>query len=145
MYKLRGIIKSISPLQKLGDKLRGEVIIYNKAGKSNFGSYITFRTTDLQFSQVATVVRSQFNVGDAVEVDFNVSGAFRAWRRNPEDEPKYFTSLEIKSLTLTKLDYSLPKEEDNGLPNEGVAEAPAQQASPQSIDNVHTDDNDLPF
>ena len=111
-YKLTGTIKLINDTVQISEKFskREFVVTDNDA---MYPQHIS-----LQLTQDKVSILDNYNLGESVEVSFNLNG--REWT-SPKGEVKYFNTL--NAWRIEKLDASKPNTE---------------QSSPQ-------DDDDLPF
>lgn len=88
----------------------------------------------IEFTQDKTDLLNNFNLGDRVSVSINIRG--REWRRSPQDEMKYFVSLQGWRIQADQ-----PQAEQQG--NEPPSfEMPESSTPDFSLD---PQDDDLPF
>jgi hypothetical protein len=89
----------------------------------------------IEFTQEKTDLLNGFNLGDRVTVGINIRG--REWRRNPQDEAKYFVSIQgwrIQTVTPQPSGSSASEPSAPIMP-----EGPAQDFS------ARPEEDDLPF
>ena len=85
MFKLTGKLKVINDTVVVSEKFsKREFVVTDES--SQYPQDISFQST-----QDKCAILDQYNVGDTVEVSFNLRG--REWI-NPQGEAKYFNSLE---------------------------------------------------
>ena len=89
----------------------------------------------IEFTQDKTDLLNGVNVGDRVTVSINIRG--REWRRSPQDEMKYFVSLQG-----WRIQGSQPTQEQPSSAPSASFDAPENAAPDFSLD---PHDEDLPF
>ena len=95
--QLTGIIKTIMPTVQVSEKFSKREFVITDNSNSDYPQYICF-----QFTKDKCEVLDGFDLGEEVEVSFNLRG--REWT-SPQGEVKYFNTLEawkIKSLVESK-------------------------------------------
>ncbi len=110
--KLKGNIKLIREIQQISDKFKKrEFVVTENSGQ--YPQHIIFQAT-----QDRVDLLDGFNIGDSVEVKFNLRG--REWT-NPEGEVKYFNSMDCWALSKEEQTEQIPEAikqdgEDDDLP-----------------------------
>ncbi|MDX2062951.1 MAG: DUF3127 domain-containing protein [Bacteroidia bacterium] len=85
-YQVAGTLHEIQPEQQVSPTFRKRSFVLVHAENPNYPQYIPFECT-----QQRCELLDGYQVGDAVEVQFNLKG--REWL-SPKGEKKYFLSLE---------------------------------------------------
>ena len=123
--EIRGRVHEVGPTQQVTESFKKRDLVLAYAENPQFVEYISFQAT-----QDRVNIFDNLNVGDEVEVSFNLRG--RPWT-NKEGVTTYFNSLVAWRVTK--------------LANAPAASAPAYQDIPAPVDiSVGADDDDdLPF
>ncbi len=99
---LKGTIKKIGEVQQVTEKFRKrDVVICDNSGK--FAQYIPF-----QLAQDKCSLADNLNVGDEVDVSYNMNG--KEYTDKKTGELKYFLTLEIWKVTKLSESTSQPQE-----------------------------------
>lgn len=128
--EIRGKVHEIGDVQQVTDTFKKRDLIIQYAENPQFVEYIRFEAT-----QDRTSLFDNLNVGDEVEVAFNLRG--RPWT-NKDGITSYFNSLvawRVSKVTTTPVAAG------------GAAYENAAQSTPPTVD-ISTDDgkdDDLPF
>lgn len=128
--EIRGKVHEIGDVQQVTDTFKKRDLIIQYAENPQFVEYIRFEAT-----QDRTSLFDNLNVGDEVEVAFNLRG--RPWT-NKDGITSYFNSLvawRVSKVTTTPVDAG------------GASYENAAQSTPPTVD-ISTDDgkdDDLPF
>lgn len=110
MYKVSGIIKVINDTVQVSDKFsKREFVVTDNS--SMYPQDIL-----LQLAQDKCSVLDAYNVGDSVEVSFNLRG--REWT-NPQGEVKYFNTLDAWRIEQMKQTPSEPQPLPDDMKQEG--------------------------
>ena len=133
-FQLTGKLKKIDPTVQVSEKFsKREFVITDES--SQYPQDILF-----QLAQDKCSILDACNVGDVVQVSFNLRG--REWT-SPTNEVKYFNTLDAWKIEggQTQASASAPASQAN------TASAPnsAPVAQPQNTMVSSTDDDDLPF
>ncbi len=128
--EIRGKVHEIGDVQQVTDTFKKRDLIVQYAENPQFVEYIRFEAT-----QDRTTLFDSLNVGDEVEVSFNLRG--RPWT-NKDGVTSYFNSLvawRVAKVTAEPVQAGQP----------GVA--PQQPVAPPTVDISADDgkDDDLPF
>jgi len=128
-YKLTGALKFIGPTNQVSEKFaKRDIVITDNA--SMYPQDIV-----LQLSQDKTTLADLFNVGDIVEVSFNLRG--REWANPSTGEIKYFNTLD--AWRIEKQQGGQPAATQSNTQNT----QPAPIQAPAGVAGVS--DDDLPF
>jgi hypothetical protein len=84
MYQLKGVLKVINDTQVISDRFSKREFVVET--QDMYPQFISFQST-----QDKCALLDKYNLGDLVEVSFNLRG--REWT-SPQGELKYFNSLE---------------------------------------------------
>lgn len=127
--EIRGKVHEIGDVQQVTDTFKKRDLIVQYAENPQFVEYIRFEAT-----QDRTALFDSLNVGDEVEVSFNLRG--RPWT-NKDGVTSYFNSLvawRVAKVTAEPV-------------QAGQGGAPQQSATPPTVDISADDgkDDDLPF
>jgi hypothetical protein len=127
--EIRGKVHEIGQTQQVTDTFKKRDLIVLYAENPQFPEYIRFEAT-----QDRTSIFDNLEVGDEVEVSFNLRG--RPWT-NKEGVTSYFNSLVAWRVTKVVANAAMP----------GQAPAAAPADFPPSVDLSSEDgkDDDLPF
>lgn len=128
--EIRGKVHEIGDVQQVTDTFKKRDLIVQYAENPQFVEYIRFEAT-----QDRTSLFDNLNVGDEVEVSFNLRG--RPWT-NKDGVTSYFNSLvawRVSKVTTTPVDAS------------GAAYNAPATGTPPTVDISADDgkDDDLPF
>ncbi|MEC3879475.1 DUF3127 domain-containing protein [Parapedobacter sp. 10938] len=128
--EIRGKVHEIGDVQQVTDTFKKRDLIVQYAENPQFVEYIRFEAT-----QDRTSLFDSLNVGDEVEVSFNLRG--RPWT-NKDGVTSYFNSLvawRVAKVTAEPVQAGQP------------SGAPQQAATPPTVDISADDgkDDDLPF
>lgn len=128
--EIRGKVHEIGDVQQVTDTFKKRDLIVQYAENPQFVEYIRFEAT-----QDRTTLFDSLNVGDEVEVSFNLRG--RPWT-NKDGVTSYFNSLVAWRVAKVTAE---PVQTGQG----GVS--PQQSATPPTVDISADDgkDDDLPF
>jgi hypothetical protein len=125
--QVQGQLKHKFDTQTVSDKFKKREFILTTDGTTSYPQHLSFQCT-----QDKCELLEQHNVGDEVEVHFNLRG--REW--NGPNGIKYFNTLEAWRITSVAKGSESPQ---------GVTyQAPQATAQAKPIDNSFTS-NDLPF
>lgn len=102
---MTGTLKVIKDTVKINDKFSKREFVLSD-DDVNYPQYILF-----QLVQDKVDYLDKFVEGESIEVSFNLRG--REWK-SPQDEIKYFNSLEAWRIQGVKVEE--PAKEDDGLP-----------------------------
>lgn len=128
--EIRGKVHEIGATQQVTDTFKKRDLIVLYAENPQFPEYIRFEAT-----QDRTSIFDNLEVGDEVEVSFNLRG--RPWT-NREGVTTYFNSLvawRVSKVVTTPVAPGQP----------GAAPAPADIPPPVDISSDEGKDDDLPF
>lgn len=132
MYELKGTIKVKKDTQQVSDKFRKREFVVSD-NDPQYPQVIQFELTQDRCSLL-----DDYNVGDDVQVTFNVRG--REWT-SPQGDVRYFVSLNAWRIeNLGQAEPTAP------APSAAQPAAPTSDAPPPDTfmpDN--SDDDDLPF
>ena len=128
--EIRGKVHEIGDVQQVTDTFKKRDLIVQYAENPQFVEYIRFEAT-----QDRTALFDSLNVGDEVEVSFNLRG--RPWT-NKDGVTSYFNSLVAWRVTKVAAETAQPPM-GGGAPQQGV--------TPPTVDISADDgkDDDLPF
>lgn len=128
--EIRGKVHEIGDVQQVTDTFKKRDLIVQYAENPQFVEYIRFEAT-----QDRTALFDSLNVGDEVEVSFNLRG--RPWT-NKDGVTSYFNSLVAWRVAKVTAEPVQP-----GQPGG----TPSQAATPPTVDISADDgkDDDLPF
>jgi len=105
-YDLKGTIKVINDTQKISDSFsKREFVVTDSSGKYE-------QTIKLQLVQDNCSKLDAFNIGDSVNVSFNLNG--REWTSPKDGSVNYFNSLDAWKIEPTDVQ---TQNEDDGLPD----------------------------
>jgi hypothetical protein len=131
-FQLTGKLKKIDPIVQVSEKFsKREFVITDDS--SQYPQDILF-----QLAQDKCTILDACNVGDVVQVSFNLRG--REWT-SPTSEVKYFNTLDAWKIEGGQTQASAPVTQANTT----NAPAAAPVAQPQNTMVSSTDDDDLPF
>jgi hypothetical protein len=128
MYKLTGQIKVIGETIQVTEKFAKREIVVT----DNTSMYP--QDISLQFTQDKCDILDQYNVGDSVEVSFNLRG--REWT-SPQGEVKYFNTLDAWRIEKLNSEGSSGIELHGEMAQAHIDEGMASEMSEE--------DDDLPF
>jgi len=130
--EIRGKVHEIGAVQQVTDTFKKRDLIVQYAENPQFVEYIRFEAT-----QDRTAIFDNLNVGDEVEVAFNLRG--RPWT-NRDGVTSYFNSL-VAWRVAKVMTEQVPGGAPQGTP------APQSFNAPQTVDISADDgkDDDLPF
>jgi hypothetical protein len=139
-FQLTGKLKKIDPIVQVSEKFsKREFVITDES--SQYPQDILFQSVQDKCSLLDT-----YNVGDVVQVSFNLRG--REWT-SPQGEVKYFNTMEAWRIEGGQAQASAPAPASASAPasqaNNTNAPAAAPVAQPQNTMVSSTDDDDLPF
>jgi hypothetical protein len=100
-FKITGKLHKIYPLQQISDKFAKQEFVLDIEDK--YQPYIKFQATQQYTDQL-----NRFEVGQEVEVSFNLQG--REWE-DKNGQVKYFNSLNCWKIELAQPQAEPPKEE----------------------------------
>jgi hypothetical protein len=133
-FQLTGKLKKIDPIVQVSEKFsKREFVITDES--SQYPQDILFQSVQDKCSLLDT-----YNVGDVVQVSFNLRG--REWT-SPQGEVKYFNTMEAWRIEGGQAQASAPAPASQA--NNTNAPAAAPVAQPQNTMVSSTDDDDLPF
>ncbi len=133
-FQLTGKLKKIDPIVKVSDKFsKREFVITDES--SQYPQDILFQSV-----QDKCTLLDAYNVGDVVQVSFNLRG--REWT-SPQGEVKYFNTMEAWRIEGSQTASAANPAPAASTPNANPAPAPAAQ--PQETIVSSTGDDDLPF
>ena len=118
MFKLTGTIKVLKSAEVISDKFKKRELVLTDSG----GMYP--QDISFQLTQDKCSIADSFNVGDVVELSFNLRG--REWT-SPQGEVKYFNTLEAWRI------------------ESGQGSAPPPIPTINKVDVLATTADDLPF
>lgn len=123
--EIRGHVHEVGQIQQVTESFKKRDLVVSYAENPQFVEYLSFQAT-----QDRVNIFDNLNVGDEVEVSFNLRG--RPWT-NKEGVTKYFNSLVAWRVTK--------------LANTAAAFAPSYNNMPAPVDisSSGADDDDLPF
>jgi single-strand DNA-binding protein len=135
-FQLTGKLKKIDPIVQVSEKFsKREFVITDES--SQYPQDILFQSVQDKCSLLDT-----YNVGDVVQVSFNLRG--REWT-SPTNEVKYFNTLEAWRIEGGQTQATAPASTPAAQANTTTAPASAPVAQPQNTMVSSTDDDDLPF
>jgi hypothetical protein len=140
-FQLTGKLKKIDPIVKVSEKFsKREFVITDES--SQYPQDILFQSVQDKCTLLDT-----FNVGDVVQVSFNLRG--REWT-SPQGEVKYFNTMEAWRIEGSQAPASNAPTTPAPVAQAQapVAQAPVAQAPVAQAQNTmvsSTDDDDLPF
>ena len=139
-FQLTGKLKKIDPIVQVSEKFsKREFVITDES--SQYPQDILFQSVQDKCSLLDT-----YNVGDVVQVSFNLRG--REWT-SPQGEVKYFNTMEAWRIEGGQASAPAPAPASASAPasqaNTTTAPATAPVAQPQNTMVSSTDDDDLPF
>lgn len=135
-FQLTGKLKKIDPIVQVSDKFsKREFVLTDES--SQYPQDILFQSVQDKCSLLDT-----YNVGDVVQVSFNLRG--REWT-SPQGEVKYFNTMEAWRIEGGQAQASAPAPATASQANNTNAPAAAPVAQPQNTMVSSTDDDDLPF
>jgi hypothetical protein len=146
---IQGKIHAIMEVQQVTDTFRKREFVIEYADNPMYPQYIQF-----QLIQDRVDLVGGFQVGDMVDVSFNIRG--RQWN-SPQGETKYFNSLDAWRINPVQPG-AMPGQQPGAMPQQqpgmmqqpGTAQPqqpqqPQQPASPAVDVTKMADDDDLPF
>jgi hypothetical protein len=127
MFKLKGKIKVVNPTVQVSEKFAKRELVITTA--EQYPQDIMF-----QFTQDKTALLDGFQVGQDIEVSFNLRG--REWT-SPQGDVKYFNTLDAWRVdNLGSAVSSTPPAYQTPVQTQSVASGPINEA---------VKDDDLPF
>jgi len=120
--KVRGIVHLIEETKTYGQKGFRKRMVVLEQERGSFINYIP-----LEFTRDSCDAVDQLNLGDEVEVDYQLSG--RKWQRDTQSEVKYFLSAEATGFRLLAGGDG-PTETIRRSPNDAFAEAANDEDAP---------------
>jgi len=123
--EIRGHVHEVGQIQQVTESFKKRDLVVSYAENPQFVEYLSFQAT-----QDRVNIFDNLNVGDEVEVSFNLRG--RPWT-NKEGVTTYFNSLVAWRVTK--------------LASTAAASAPSYNDMPAPVDisSSGADDDDLPF
>lgn len=135
-FQLTGKLKKIDPIVKVSDKFsKREFVLTDES--SQYPQDILFQSV-----QDKCTLLDAYNVGDVVQVSFNLRG--REWT-SPQNEVKYFNTLEAWRIEGSQAAPASAPSASSAAPTSNPTPAPAPAAQPQDSMVSSTGDDDLPF
>jgi hypothetical protein len=137
-FQLTGKLKKIDPIVQVSEKFsKREFVLTDES--SQYPQDILFQSVQDKCSLLDT-----YNVGDVVQVSFNLRG--REWT-SPQGEVKYFNTLEAWRIEGGQTQTTAPASASASASQTNTTTAPAAApvAQPQNTMVSSTDDDDLPF
>ncbi len=89
-FKIRGNIHAIFDARQITERFRKREFVLELAQNPNYPQYVIFQLTGDRCDKL-----DSFDVGEEVQVEFSLRG--REWT-SPQDEVKYFNSLDVWAL-----------------------------------------------
>ena len=133
---IQGTIHAIMDVQQVTDTFRKREFVIEHADNPMYPQYVLFQVVQDRVELVAG-----YNVGDQVDVSFNLRG--RQWT-SPQGEIKYFNTLEAWRINPIQ-----PGQIPQGAPQSAPAQPATvmQKSAPAPMVDVTkmSDDGDLPF
>ena len=131
MYQLKGLIKVINDTQVISDRFSKREFVVET--QDMYPQFISFQATQDKCSLL-----DSYNVGDAVEVSFNLRG--REWT-SPQGELKYFNSLEA-----WRIEKPAGVSQNQGFSEMSLENSNTAVSETESIlESSNNEDDDLPF
>lgn len=124
---VQGKILEISDTQKISDRFQKREFVIEYADNPQYPEYVQFEVVQDKCGML-----DSYNVGDEVEVYFNLKG--RKWT-NPQGQVKYFNSLQAWKL-------------ENAGQSQGNTPPPMDSGDLSNMEEpgwISEDENDLPF
>lgn len=135
-FQLTGKLKKIDPIVKVSDKFsKREFVLTDDS--SQYPQDILFQSV-----QDKCTLLDSYNVGDVVQVSFNLRG--REWT-SPQNEVKYFNTLEAWRIEGGHAAPASAPNASSARNTSNPTPAPAPAAQPQDSMVSSTGDDDLPF
>jgi hypothetical protein len=133
-FQLTGKLKKIDTTVQVSEKFsKRDFVITDDS--SQYPQDVLFQST-----QDKCTLLDKFNVGDVVQVSFNLRG--REWT-SPQGEVKYFNTLEAWRIEGSTTSTNAPQPQASQTQATPVAQAPVAQTQNTMV--TSTDDDDLPF
>jgi hypothetical protein len=135
-FQLTGKLKKIDPIVQVSEKFsKREFVLTDES--SQYPQDILFQSVQDKCSLLDT-----YNVGDVVQVSFNLRG--REWT-SPTSEVKYFNTLDAWKIEGGQAQAPATGSATASQANNTTSTAAAPVAQPQNTMVSSTDDDDLPF
>lgn len=135
-FQLTGKLKKIDPIVQVSEKFsKREFVLTDES--SQYPQDILFQSV-----QDKCTLLDAFNIGDVVQVSFNLRG--REWT-SPQGEVKYFNTMEAWRIEGSQAAPTAPASAPQAQAAPAPAPAAAPVAQPQNTMVSSTDDDDLPF
>lgn len=126
MFKLTGAVKVIKDTVQVTEKFAKREFVINDSS-SMYPQDISFQAAQDKCSML-----DGFNVGEQVEVSFNIRG--REWT-SPQGEVKYFNTLDAWRIEKV----------GQGMPQSGPSDMNLDPVSTPTASTESAEDDDLPF
>ena len=136
-YELEGRIIEMFDTQQVSEKFRKREFVVEQS--ENVGGQVYTEQIKFQLVQKACDLLDRVQVGDIVNVHFNIKG--RRWE-SPEGKVNYFTNLDAWKLDFKQQKAVAPKESIDLSTYKPTAKEMAE--SKKAVENLDKED-DLPF